>query len=137
MIKKVAEERNGWRDERISRRHRQWGWDCPAVDIDFLMLEYDRGLPSAIVEFKHENAMPIKMGHPSVQALSVLSNRAAIPFFLVRYADDFSQFYVTPGNDRASTLLPEAKGMNETEWVTLLYRCRGREMPGELLNQLV
>lgn len=42
MMKAVAEERNGWRDERISKRHRQWGRDCPAVDIDFLMLEYDR-----------------------------------------------------------------------------------------------
>jgi len=79
-----------------------WGFDCPALDIDFLMLEYDCGVPSALVEFKHENAPPIRMEHPSIRALSLLCNRARLPFFLARYADDFSWFYVTPGNDWAS-----------------------------------
>ena len=34
----VRPERTGWRDEKLSQRHRMWGWDCPAVDIDFLLL---------------------------------------------------------------------------------------------------
>ena len=133
----TAPERTGWRDERISRRHRMWGWDCPAVDIDLLMLEYDRGLPAALVEFKHEKAATILMGHPSVRALRVLSDRASIPFFLVRYADDLSWFYVTPGNDNALQYLPEARKMGEPEWIALLYRCRGRDVPDGLSGQVV
>ena len=125
----VSPERTGWRDERISNRHRMWGWDCPAVDIDFLLMEYDCGLPSALVEFKHEKAAPIRLGHPSIRALNVLSSRALIPLFLVRYADDFSWYYVTPGNDKALEFVPEATHMTEPEWIKLLYCCRGRDVP--------
>ena len=48
----VKKERNGWRDEAISLRHRLWGWDCPCVDIDFLLIEFDKSLPVALVEYK-------------------------------------------------------------------------------------
>lgn len=36
-------ERTGWRDENLSRRHREWGFHCPAVDLGFLLIEYDTG----------------------------------------------------------------------------------------------
>ena len=137
MTREVAKERTGWRDQRISERHRMWGFDCPALDIDFLMLEYDYGVPSALIEFKHEAAPLIRMGHPGIRALKVLSTRANIPLFLVRYADDFSWFYVTPGNERANEYVPEPVRMNEPDWIQLLYRCRGRHLPDELATQIV
>jgi hypothetical protein len=115
----------------------KWGLHCPAVGIHSLKLEYDRGQPAALVEYKHENAESILTAHPSVRALTELANRASIPFFIVRYANDFSWFYVTPCNDRALAILPEATQMKELEWVKLLYRCRGREFPEELSSQLV
>jgi len=31
----------------LSDRHRQWGDDCPMVDLDFLMCEYNHGVPVA------------------------------------------------------------------------------------------
>jgi hypothetical protein len=31
-------ERSGWRDLRRPERHRRWGWDLPAEDLDFLEL---------------------------------------------------------------------------------------------------
>ena len=133
----VKEERTGWRDQRISELHRTWGYDCPALDIDFLMLEYDHAIPSALVEFKHENAPPLRMGHPSIRTLKELCNRANIPFFLVRYADNFSWFHVTPGNDRASEFVTEPVRLTELEWITLLYRCRGRAVPDELASRFV
>ena len=133
----VASERTGWRDERISRRHRSWGWDCPALDIDFLMLEYNHGLPSALVEFKHENAAPVHMGHPSMRALKILADRSRIPLFLVRYTDDFSRYFVTPGNENAREFLPHRTGMTELDWIKLLYRCRGLELPEGLAEQFV
>ena len=53
MTKDVAPERTGWRDEKISLRHRMWGFDCPAVDVDFVMVEFDRARVVAIVEYKN------------------------------------------------------------------------------------
>lgn len=31
----VRKERTEWRDLSLSKRHRRWGWDCPAVDLGF------------------------------------------------------------------------------------------------------
>ena len=126
---KVREERTGWRDERISLRHKAWGWDCPALDIDFLLLEYDGGTAAALVEYKHECAPEVRVGHPSVRAIVDLADRAGVPAFLVRYADDFTWWYPTPLNERARALRPEARHLSEEQWVQLLYRCRGRELP--------
>lgn len=125
----VREERTGWRDQRISQRHRSWGYDCPALDLDFLMVEYDAGKASALVEYKHESAAPIRGGHPSVRALIDLADRAGLPAFIVRYTDDFAWWYVTPLNDPARALHPKEGFLTEEQWVDLLYRCRGRTMP--------
>jgi len=125
----VREERTGWRDERISARHRQWGYDCPALDLDFLMLEYDVGKAVALVEYKHEDAAPVHTGHPSLRALVDLADRAALPVFVVRYADDFSRWYVSPLNNHARAIHGEPSSLTEEQWVDLLYRCRGKSMP--------
>jgi len=122
----VREERTGWRNERISRKHREWGWDCPAIDIDFLMLEYDVGKAVALVEYKQENASQPQFTHPSYRALKDLSDRAGIPAFVVRYADDFSWWHATALNSLGEKWLPEPKKMTEKEWVALLYQLRGR-----------
>lgn len=123
----VKQERTGWRDQKLSERHRLWGWDCPAVDIDFLMLEYDKGKAVALVEYKHQNAPMQKITHPTYQALIDLGNRAKIPVFNVRYADSFLWWIVTPLNSNAQHYLPEQKKMTEQEWVAFLYRLRGRK----------
>jgi len=121
----VKSERSGWRDPElfprinkgsgvssgweplISARHRTWGWDCPAVDIDFLLiydgyegdesgmilLEYNYGMPKAIIEYKVKGAPP-----PSSKnslALKKLGERAKIPVFLTYYTSDFSEFVVS------------------------------------------
>ncbi len=127
----VKAERTGWRDERISARHRTWGYDCPALDIDFLMLEYDQGKAAALVEYKHENAPPLRRAHPSVQAVIDLADRAGLPAFAVRYADDFSSWYAMALNSYARALLPEDNFLSEAEWVAVLYQCRGRTLPAE------
>lgn len=130
----VRPERTGWRDEAISRRHRLYGWDCPAVDIDFLVLEYDAAEPVALVEFKNEHAAFADPRHPSYRALRKLADRAGVPFFGVRYASDFSWFRVLPLNRRALGRLPAKAVMTEEEWVSFLYRLRGRDPPPEVLE---
>ncbi len=130
------EERTGWRDAGLSARHRSWGWDCPAVDIDFLLVEYDLGKPIALIEYKNEHATPQQKTHPSFNALIELGNRASIPVFACRYKDDFSNFRVIPLNDFSKEYVPKRITLTELEYVNLLYKLRGRKMPEELSKKL-
>lgn len=132
----VAKERNGWRDESLSRRHRIWGWDCPALDLDFVLVEYDKGRAKALIEYKYENAAPQFASHPSYKALINLGNRAGVSVFAVRYNNDFSRFKVVPLNRYARFFVPERAEMSEIEYVTLLYKLRGRNIPQDILQEL-
>lgn len=122
-------ERTGGGKVRLSKWHRAWGWDCPALGIQRLMLEYDRGKAAALVEYRHERTPRLRLSHPSVRAIGDLADRAGIPAFIVRYADDFSWWYPTPLNVRGRALFPKRRHLTEEEWVELLYRCRGRGLP--------
>jgi len=133
-VPEVKQERTGWRDLALSQRHRKWGWDCPAVDLDFLFLEYDRGKAVAIVEYKHERAKPQYASHPTYQAMIDLGTRADVPVIAVRYVDDFSSWRAIPLNKKAGEWLPERKTMTEREWVTFLYNLRGYAPPEELFD---
>lgn len=132
----VRQERTGWRDEALSRRHRRWGWDCPAVDLDFLFLEYDRGKASAIVEYKNEHAAPQYASHPTYQAMIDLGDRAQIPVIACRYSDDFQTWKVTPLNKPAKQFLPQRAVLSEQEWVKLLYAIRGYAVPQDVLDSM-
>ena len=132
----VKGERSGWRDLKLSERHRHWGWDCPAVDLDFLFLEYDRGKAVAIIEYKHERAAPQYASHPTYQAMIDLGDRAGIPVLACRYADDFTTWKAIPLNSAARQILPERTEMSEAEWVSFLYRLRGYDCPDTVINGL-
>jgi len=121
-------ERTGWRDEAISTRHRAWGYNLPAVDVDFVLLEYDRAQPVALIEYKHEASAEVRASMPSYQALISLGNRAALPVFCVRYADDFAWFSVVPLNAQAR-LGWERTTMTEAQYVAFLYALRHRQAP--------
>nr|MBC8360907.1 hypothetical protein [Candidatus Desulfatibia profunda] len=131
---KVKNERTGWRDLALSERHRKWGWDCPAIDLDFLFLEYDKGQPVAIVEYKHERAAPQYASHPTYQAMINLGTRAGIPVFCARYKSDFSSWIIISLNNYAHSWLPERTEMTEREWVTFLYKIRGYIPPEGLFE---
>lgn len=134
----VKQERTSWRDQGLSERHRLWGWDCPAIDIDFLLLEFDEGKACALVEYKNEHAQTQHTKHPSYKALIDLGDRAGVPVFACRYSDDFVKWVVFPLNEKAKPLLPPEWGtkMTEREYVSFLYGIRGKEAPGILLSQL-
>tara|TARA_Y100000310_G_scaffold318724_1_gene373138 strand:- start:1642 stop:2037 length:396 start_codon:yes stop_codon:yes gene_type:complete len=122
----VKVERTGWRDQGLSNRHRAWGWDCPAVDIDFLMLEYDTGIPVALIEYKHARAKMQSQNHPSYRAISTLATRANIPFYAVRYTNDYSQYRIIPLNDLAKAITPHRIDLSEQDYVNFLYDLRNR-----------
>lgn len=124
MTFKVAAERTGWRDLALSQRHRLWGWNLPAVDLDFPMLEYCFARPCGLVEYKNEHAAPIKPNHPTFRAMTEWCNLAKLPFFVTRYASNFSWWKPTPLNDYAIKFCRQQEILSEKEWVALLYRIR-------------
>jgi len=134
---KVRPERTGFRDQRISERHRKWGWDCPAIDIDWLVIEYDTGEPVALVEYKHQDAMPQYRTHPTYKALIRLGDRVNIPVFSVRYADDFKWWKITPLNRVAKSFILVPVTTDEYGYVAFLYRLRGREIPCDVAEELM
>lgn len=125
----VRQERTGWRDEGLSRRHRTWGWDCPAVDIDFLLIEYDKAEPKAIIEYKSVEAEVQSSKHPSYVALCKVASAAGLPLFAVRYSADYSWWRVMALNALAVRALKGeawALHFSEADYVEWLYELRGR-----------
>lgn len=123
----VRRERTAWRDEALSQRHREWGFNCPMLDIDFLAVEYDTGIPVALVEYKNEHAPKQLATHPSYQALITVGNRAQLPVFAVRYATSFEWWFIVPLNRWAKDVQAERVKMTEREYIGFLYRLRGRD----------
>lgn len=131
-----CEERTSWRDENISRRHREWGIRCRATDLDFLLVEYDKKEPKALIEYKNENAPPQLASKAQYQALIKLGNSAKIPVIACRYKTDFSSFLVVPLNSFAKEIVPRRVELTEAEYVQLLYKMRGLTAPQNVLAVL-
>ena len=88
-----------WDGEVLSHRHRDWGWDCPVVDIDFVVV--NNGKPAAIVEYKNRQSFstPSKFKyHPTGRTLSFLSDTMMpkIPLLFVYYNSGFNEFRIYP-----------------------------------------
>lgn len=130
------QERTYWRDERLSQRHRQWGLGLPAIDLDFILLEYDRGKPTALIEYKSELAAPQFPTHPSYLALSVIGDAAQIPVFVVRYTMNFTSWKVISINEVAKRMQPDRIEMTEREYITFLYQLRGLKPSTEIFKLL-
>lgn len=132
-------ERTGWRDQAISQRHRVWGVDCPGVDIDFLLVEFNRGKPVAIVEYKDIHAQPPSIGHPSYKALNALANGysdGALPFLIAFYWSDIWAFRTIPVNEAAKRHFLENEVLAELEFVSRLYRLRNFALPEDVKKKL-
>lgn len=126
----VKAEYTGWRDQELSARHRTvWGFDMPMVDIDFLVAEYDKSIPVALVEYKWETRTP-RLSGASCKTLRELADRARIPFFVVGYKGDFTEWYVYAGNKLALKALEITyREWTEEQYVTFLYKVKGLTIP--------
>jgi len=134
----VKPERSHWRDEGLSLRHRLYGFDCPALDLDFILMEYDAGRPVALVEYKALGAPMPDSEHPSLVALRRLADSARIPCLMAFYSPVWS-FSVYPLNDHARERFTSGEVLSELEYVTRLYELRGRELSADVacrLNQV-
>lgn len=133
---KVKEERTFWRDMKLLQRHRDWEFNVPAVDIDFL--EYDHSKAVALVEYKRrinlEKAEPYL--DANIEALIDLGNRAGIPVFCVFYTPNLKRFRAFGLNDRGKGYGPPEEAISEYKYVDFLYYIRGRTMPKNVGEKL-
>lgn len=140
-----AEERSGWRDEALSLRHRLWGVagtseNLPMVDLDFLLIEYDKARPVGMIDYKFRDApadVPDEPDHPSYRAVAWLADGRSLPFAIVFYRKDPWQFSVQPVNAAARTLyLHPRKLLDERTFIRSLWAMRGRPVPEQVLEFL-
>ncbi len=132
-------ERTGWRDESISRRHRDWGFNCPAVDLDFLVAEYNIGKPVALIEYKRYTAQVPNVLHPTYRALSDLADKysdGSLPFLIAFYWPDIWAFRIHPVNPCAKGHFYEGEMLTERQFVYRLYRLRSLVLTDHLMKSL-
>lgn len=133
---KTRPERTHWRDQKLSERHRAWGFNCPAIDIDFLMVEFHAGKPVAIIDYKRYTGSIKNLNQKSIDAISTLANNSNIPFFVVFYWDDVWAFRITAINNIAKNTLQqykidENKILTEQQYVYFLYKLRNIKLTKE------
>lgn len=126
----------GFRDVAFNIHHKNWGMKCYGVDLDFPLCEYDISdnfiRVCAIIEYKKYNAPFFSVKCANAKALAWLANRAEIPSFLVIYNKDFTIYKIAPLNGFAESHIPKRGAtLIEEDYVDLLYRLRGKEMPVE------
>jgi hypothetical protein len=144
----MSQERTGWRDLELNDRHRQWGFNCPAFDLDFIMVEYDNREPIAFVEYK---AKKLPDGYllkdANIEVLWKLARLASRPAFIVEYyKQDGVRRWAVTGIDKlaANKMSYFTKTMQikhrvectELEYVSFLYWLRGREMPPQVASYI-
>lgn len=135
----VREERSGWRDQRISARHRTWGANCPAADIDFLLVEYNHGMPVMLVEYKLHSAKRPDPAQATYRALAALCNgywQGPLPFCVVFYWPDIWAFRIMPINPAAREHFAADEMLTERRFVERLYRLRRMTLAKELEGKL-
>lgn len=132
-------ERTGWRDGAISGRHREWGFNCPAVDLDFLVAEYNVGKPVALIEYKHCHARRPVYDHPTYRALTDLADNYApgpLPFLVAFYWPEVWAFRPIPLNQIAKDHFRHGEVLCERDFVRILYRLRRLTLTRELEGKL-
>lgn len=132
----VRQERTGWRCDAISERHRAWGFNCPAVDLDFVMAEFNHGKPVALIEYKHRWAREPNIQHSTYRALRALADGykdGPLPFVVVFYCPDDWWFRIIPVNEPATEHWKHCLGekLTEQRFVKGLYLLRKQVLTQE------
>ena len=131
---------NGSVSDSISDRHRGYGNNCPATNIDCLLYEYNHMQPVAIIDFKARRLAANDRTSFNARATANLCNMARIPFYLASYSNSEWSFILAPVNAIATQLM-QKHGMTETkmselQFVTFLYDLRGKRLPSETVQKL-
>lgn len=136
--KPVKPDNTEWRDEEISKRHREWGWNCPVVDIDFLVCEFNLGKPVALIEYKKHRIKKINENDINYRVLRDLADArySPLPFFVCFYWSEIWAFKVVPMNETARAIILGEVVMTEFDYVSFLYKLRRIALKNELSEKL-
>lgn len=132
----ARQERSGWRDLELNNRHRLWGRDCPAADIDALFVEYTRHVPVALVEYKVSGA---PWPEPATrEALTHVADDRwePLPLLLVYYQKEPWAFRVHPLNVAGHQHFQAGERLTERDYVLRLYQIRGDTLDPEIAARL-
>ena len=146
----ASNEQHFKRDAWLSGRHRVWGSNVPAMDMDFILAEYDKCVPVALIDYKHEHGT-INLESANNRTLTALGDMASIPAFIVRYGhsnqdgwwgevpeDSVPWFQIIALNSHAHTAdLPSNANdtkLSELVYVSWLYEMRGRKIPQAIVD---
>lgn len=113
MRKLVKSERLHERvwDKIASEKHREFGEECYAVNLDFVEWREGRGVV-ALVEWKCEDEELTKM---EKRILIDLASAKKVPAYVIRHYDDFTDFYIYQIITFLSPLKPIKLGINFEE----------------------
>ncbi len=105
------------------------------------MVEYNLGLPIALVEYKHHDFQIIGWSHPTYRALAALASSygktpGGLPFFVAVYWPVLWAFQVYPMNRKAEAFYEFGQEMTEQEYVTSLYQIRAQAISNDILAHL-
>lgn len=131
----VKKERTGWRDSALSQRHREWGFECPAMDLDFVLVECNSCKVKGLIEYKNEHAAPLTKTSWGCRILVDLADRANLPAFVCRYTSDLSWYLIKSLNEKARLYVAERKMLTEEEYVEFLYQLRENNAPKDILEK--
>jgi hypothetical protein len=114
-----------------------------AVDLDFVVAEYNFGVPVALVEYKHYRARLPDFEQATYRALCRLADGykcVGIPFLVAFYWPDVWAFRVLPINAQAAQHFSPLRIMTERQFVAQLYHLRhmavSKELEGKLSDEL-
>lgn len=129
-------------DRMLSERHYAWPRNCPCVDVDYLLCEFNHSKPIAIVDYKLHHAGLEKTHAATYEALAGLHGPGGkqLPFLVVRYWPDDWAFRVKAVNPAAvqwvSRLDPTVNAerdwldMTEQQYVQALFQFRAEALAG-------
>jgi hypothetical protein len=127
----VRRERTDWRDSRLNEEHIEYGYVCPCDNVEFLMVEYDRSRPVALVDYRLRNGV---ISETSGLLRHLCDNRhSSIPYFIAEYEfnnEQIQKIAIIPGNETAFNLIGFREGLSEKDLVRLLYDLRESTVPG-------
>ena len=125
-------------------RHREYGWDVPATDIDIIefapdylerrWIEYDNHEPLALIDMKSSVTFSTTLS--CIKAQARLADRAGLPFFIAGHCSAVAEFRMVHGNDEARKIPLPRGPVSELVWVRFLYYLRKRPVPDGLLDEL-
>lgn len=126
---------SGWRDGTLAAKHAGWGHAFPVAGMAFPMVEYDQGVPLAVISYIRRGEELPTGGWVSA-AYSAFSNMyretgEQLPFFTVQYDPRNWAYRIFGHNVPARDFLGTGgwHKMTEVEFVANLYRLRGRIAP--------